>query len=271
MNILRYSVLTLFVLTLCAFAAFNIMRMKQDKTYPVISVENDIIDVGLDAERDELIAGVTAYDEKDGDITDKIIVESISRFTEKGVSVVKYSVCDNDNHTTSAQRKIRYTDYESPRFTLSDSLVFGTSQGISVRYILGASDCIDGDISSKVIITAMEYSSQIEGTYYISVKVTNSKGDKISLTLPVYIEQTSLSAPKLELKDYLLYVKVGDTVDIKGNLLSATNSDSEDVSGGVLIDTDIDTSSPGQYEAHYRYTDDFGRSSHEVLTVIVEE
>lgn len=271
MNILRYSVLTLFVLTLCAFAAFNIMRMKQDQTYPSITIENDIIDVSLDAERDELLDGVTAYDEKDGDITDKIIIESISRFTDTGVSVVKYSVCDNDNHTASAQRKIRYTDYESPHFTLSDSLVFGTSQSISVRYILGATDCIDGDISSKVIITAMEYSSQIEGKYYISAKVTNSKGDKISISLPIYIEQSSLSSPTIELKDYLIYVKVGEKVDIDGNILSAESNEGENVSGLVVIDTNIDTSTPGQYEAHYRYTDDLGRAAHEVLTVIVEE
>ena len=88
MKILRYSVLALFIITLCAFVWFNIMQLRLDHTYPEIIIENDIIDVSLDADRSELLTGVTAYDEKDGDITDKIIIESISRFTEKGVSVV---------------------------------------------------------------------------------------------------------------------------------------------------------------------------------------
>ena len=131
MKILRYSVLALFIITLCAFVWFNIMQLRLDHTYPEIIIENDIIDVSLDADREELLTGVTAHDEKDGDITDKIIIESISRFTEKGVSVVKYSICDNDNHSSSAQRKIRYADYTSPHFTLSDSLVFGVSENIS--------------------------------------------------------------------------------------------------------------------------------------------
>ena len=271
MKILRYSVLALFIITLCAFVWFNIMQLRLDHTYPEIIIENDIIDVSLDADRSELLTGVTAYDEKDGDITDKIIIESISRFTEKGVSVVKYSVCDNDNHSSSAQRKIRYADYTSPHFTLSDSLVFGVSENISIRYILGAVDCIDGDISDKVIITAIEYSSQTAGTYNISEKVTNSKGDKITLRLPIYIEQISLSSPEIVLKDYLMYVKTGDSVDIDGNLLSATSYDGEDLRDAVVTDTNINTSVPGQYEVHYRCTDSAGRSCHKVLTVIVEE
>lgn len=271
MKILRFSVLTLFILTLCAFVVFNIMQIRLDHTYPTITIDDGILDVSLDADRDELLTGVTAFDEKDGDITDKVIIESISRFTDKGVSVVKYSVCDNDNHASSAQRKIRYTDYESPRFTLSDSLIFGVSENISIRYILGAMDCIDGDISDKVIITAIEYSSQTVGTYNISAKVTNSKGDKISVDLPIYIEQIALSAPKITLENYILYAEVGDEIDLKANLISAINVDGEDMRDSVLIDTNLDTSVAGQYEAHYRCTDAYGREAHKILTVIVED
>ncbi len=271
MKILRYSVLFLFIVTLIAFAAFNIMRMNLDQTYPVITIDGDILEVSLGADRDELISGVHAYDEKDGDLTDKIIIESISRFTETGVSVVKYSVCDNDNHASSAQRKIRYKDYESPRFTLTDSLVFGVSENISIRYMLGAYDCIDGDISDKVIITALEYSSQTEGTYYISAKVTNSKGDKISLRLPIYIENIALSAPEITLDSYMTYLTVGESIDLNANLISAVTNDGIDISDRVVIDTNINTSVPGQYEVHYRCTDDYSREGHKILTVIVED
>ena len=73
------------------------------------------------------------------------------------------------------------------------------------------------------------------------------------------------------LKDYLMYVKTGDSVDIDGNLLSATSYDGEDLRDAVVTDTNINTSVPGQYEVHYRCTDSAGRSCHKVLTVIVEE
>lgn len=271
MKILRLCTTILFLLVLCAFVVFNLRQLRMDKTYPEITIDGEVLEVSLTADRAELMTGVTAYDEKDGDITDKVIIESISRFTEKGVSIVRYAVCDNDDHAVSAQRKIRYKDYESPRFTLSSSLVFSMSENIYIRYILGAEDSIDGDISRKVIITASDYNAQSNGVYYISAKVTNSKGDKISIQLPIYIEEKSLSAPRIELESYLTYLHVGEEIDLSGNVLSAVDSDGTDIRERVQIDTDFDPAHPGQYEAHYRCTDALGRTGHEILTIIVEE
>ena len=271
MKILRYSVLILFLITLCVFVWFNIAQMNVDDTIPAITIDGEMLDVSITATTADLMSGVRAYDEKDGDITDKVIIESISRFTEPGVSIVKYAVCDNDNHVASASRKITYTDYTRPRFTLSDSLVFGVSQNINIRKILGAVDSIEGDISNKVIITASDYSSSTTGIYYISAKVTNSKGDMISLQLPVYVEEMSLSAPEVVLENYLIYGHVGDTFDIMDNLVSATDFEQNDLTDQVQIDTNLSFAKPGIYEVHYRVADAFDRKGHAILTVIVEE
>lgn len=270
MKILRLCVSVLFVLVLAIFIIFEFQKLNVDTTLPVITVESDMLDVSLDATYEELMSGVSAYDEKDGDLTDKIIVESISRFTEPGVSIVKYAVCDADNHVASASRKITYANYVPPRFKLSDSLVFGISQNINIRNILGAVDSIDGDISNKVIITASDYSANIPGVYYISAKVTNSKGDMISLQLPVYVEERSLSAPKIELSEYLVYLKAGEQYSVEDNVLSATDSDGADLRGSVQIDTDVDVNTPGMYEAHYRVSDSSGRVGHEIVMIVVE-
>lgn len=271
MKILRYSVFILFLITLCAFVWFNITQLSEDDTFPSITIDKENLEVSITATTADLMAGVHAYDEKDGDITNKVIIESISRFTEPGVSIIKYAVCDNDNHVASASRKILYTDYTSPRFTLSDSLVFGVSQNINIRQLLGAVDSIEGDISNKVIITASDYSSSTTGVYYISAKVTNSKGDMISLQLPVYVEELSLSAPEVVLENYLLYRQVGDEFDIMENLISATDFQQNDLTAQVQIDTNLSFDKPGIYEVHYRVSDAFERKGHAILTVIVEE
>lgn len=271
MKILRLCVSVLFVLVLIVFILFRIQQMSADRTVPKITIDGEMLTVSLDATEEELLQGVTAYDEKDGDLTHKIIIESISRFSEPGVSVIKYAVCDNDNHASSAQRKIIYSNYEPPKFTLSDSLIFGISQNINIRNLLGAQDLIDGDISSKVIITANEYSSNVAGVFYIQAKVANSKGDRIALQLPVYVEDLSLSAPKIELNEYLVYLHAGDTYDTAANIVSARNAQGQNVLADVQIDTNLDTASPGMYEVHYRVTDQFDRTGHEILTVVVEE
>ena len=271
MRILRITVAALFVIVLCLFVFFHIQQRGADQSYPVITIENEVLNVSISATDTDLLEGVTAYDEKDGDISHKIIVESISRFTNPGESVVVYAVCDGDNYAVSASRKIVYTDYTPPRFTLTGSLVFGISQNINIRGLLGAMDSIDGDISDKVIITANEYTSNVAGVNYISAKVTNSKGDMILIQLPVYIEEMHLSAPVIELEHYMLYLKAGDSFDPHANLLSALDSAGNDISADVQLDTNLNTLKAGMYEVHYRVTDSSERRGHAILTVIVEE
>ena len=65
---------------------------------------------------ERLLEGVTAYDGKDGDLTSKVFVESISNFVEPGVSNVTYVVYDADRHAAKASRKVVYLDYTPPRF-----------------------------------------------------------------------------------------------------------------------------------------------------------
>lgn len=271
MRILRLGITLLFALVLVIYVLFRIQQLNVDRTYPEITVDSDMLYVTIDATREELLSGVAAYDEKDGDLTHKIIVESISRFKEPGVSIIKYAVCDNDNHVSSVKRKLTYTNYAPPKFTLSDSLVFGVSQNINIRNILGATDLIDGDISGKVIITADEYASNVEGVFYISAKAANSKGDMIALQLPVYVEEMSLSAPKIDLREYLVYVRCGETYRVSDNVRSARDAQDTDLRSYVQIDTNLDTNTPGVYEAHYRVTDASGRTGHEILTIIVDE
>ncbi len=271
MKILRTTVLVLFIIVFALFCIISFQKRNADSTYPKITVTDDVLEVSISATDAELLAGVTAYDEKDGDLTNKIIVESVSRFTEKGVCVVSYAVCDSDNHTASATRKIVYSDYESPRFTLSGSLVFGVSQSINIRNLIGVTDSIDGNIDSKVIITANEYVSGTVGINYISVSATNSKGDTITLQLPVYIEQLSLSAPDITLHQYMLYCKVGDSFDINENVVECVDYNGNDISADITVDTNLDLSTPGLYEVHYRVKDAADREGHAITFVVVEE
>ncbi len=269
MKYLRIGLSVVCVVALAVFAVFYVKEQRKDTTYPVISIDGEMIDVSLKMTEEELLKGVTAYDAKDGDISSKLIVESISKFVEDGVSIITYSVCDNDNHATSATRKIRFTDYTEPEFVIKQSLVFGLGDTINLPACIGAYDCIDGDISDRVIITATDYTTNEEGVFKVSLKATNSMGDTIYMEVPVYIEDRSYSAPQIELSDYIVYAKVGEKVDLTEYIVSAI--DKEDQEGmRILIDTNYNPNVPGTYQAHYETTDANGREGHAVLTIIVE-
>ena len=268
MRILRVCVLALFLVVLIMNIVTGLLT-KKDQTLPVVKLDSDLLHVSLSDGGDAFLSGVTAFDEKDGDLTDRVIVESVSRFIDPGVSVVTYAVCDNDNHVAKASRKVVYDDYTPPYFTLSGSLVFGISQTVNIPKFLGASDSIDGDVSDRVIITTSDYQTNTAGVFYISARVTNSKGDTASLELPVFIEEKRVSAPVITLESYLSYVGVGEECDVFDNLVSAAASNGTDLMSAVRIDSDLDTGTAGTYFVHYYVTDFEGRTSHEIFTVVV--
>lgn len=259
-----------FACALCLFAVFYIMELREDKTIPVLKVDSEVLEIALDADEQDMKAGVTAYDEKDGDITSRIMIESVSKFTEKGVAVVTYAVCDDDNHVVTAKRKIKYKDYTPPYFIINKSLTFAVGEEINLSSAIGAYDCIDGDISDRVIITATDYETNKVGVFKISVKVTNSMGDTIYMDLPVYVEQQNIAAPEIKLNDYLVHVKVGEEYDLEQNIASVKDKFGKPMQN-VIIDTNYDPNKPGKYEAHYYVYDSKNREGHSILTIYVEE
>ena len=286
---LRIAVCVLFVLTteLFTLSYLRARALSRDR-YPEIFFDTDRITVSLAPTEEELLSGVSASDAEDGDLTGRVIVESISHFITPGVSNVTYTVCDSQNHVTTATRRIVYTDYTPPRFTMSDDLVFSVNEQANPFRCIGATDVIDGNISDRIKITAENgFQSGTAGVYPITVQVTNSKGDVASLQLSVTIENTSLYAPRITLKNYLMYITVGDTVDLRDNLRaveSVTENAEDDVETEeetaaamealrerVRIETDFDRNTPGVYQVDYRFTDAFDREAHAVLTIVVEE
>ncbi len=270
MKLMRIIVLIMFVIVSITAATVYIGdAARTDKTMPVITVKGDVIDVSIKATDKELLAGVTAYDEKDKDLTDKIIVESVSRFSTKGVCKVTYAVCDSDNHIAKATRKIRYTDYTSPEFSVTGNLCFSLYERIDIREFIHATDCLDGNITRRIITTSDSYSSSVAGFYTIKTTVTNSKGDHAEIELPLIVEDRPLSAPVIELTEYLVFTPVGKSVDFNSYVVDALTSYEESIRDSVLIESNVDFSKEGTYHVHFYATDANGYRGHSVMTVIV--
>lgn len=271
MRIMRNSVIILFIVTLVTFCAiFLVQKKNEDNTIPEITIENDFIEVKCNASDAELLKGVKATDEKDGDLTSKVIVESISRFVEPGVCEVKYAVCDSNNHVAHATRKVGYTDYIAPRFKLTGSLCFSLYENVNIASYIGAVDCIEGDISGNVVITSPDYTSSVIGVFTLELTVTNKKGDISKLSLPLIMEERSLSAPKIELKEYLIYVDKNQNVDFRDYIVKATSKNDEDLTANVKIDDNVNFKKSGTYIVNYFVTDKNGAEGHSVLNVVVE-
>ena len=271
MRIMRISITVLFILTLIAFCStFIIQKKKWDNTIPEITMENDFIEVDCDARNKDFLKGIKATDEKDGDLTDEVIVESVSRFIEPGVCEVKYAVCDSDNHVAHATRKVRYTDYEAPKFKLKNSLCFSLYENVNVASYIRAVDSIEGDISGNIVITSPDYSSSVAGIFTLELSVSNKKGDTSTLSLPLIMEERNLSAPTIKLKDYLIYVDKNQEIDFEDYIVEATDRNDRDLTNKIEIDDNVNLKKSGTYTVHYFVTDSNGAKGHSVLNIVVK-
>lgn len=227
-----------------------------DETAPEFSFTEEFLEVSVEVTEEGLLEGVTATDQKDGDVTDTIIIESISKLLAGKERIVTYAAFDGNNNVGKAERRIQYTDYTSPRFSISEPLT--TSLSLDMSEILSsihATDCIDGDITDQIIITNTDITGLTgeEASMTIEIQVTNSCGDIASLTLPISISMSGSSSYKgIELKTYLIYTKVDEKVDLKSYIKEVA-----DIGGGglssadVSVSSDLDTSEPGVYTATY--------------------
>lgn len=272
MKPLRIIILIAFVfVAIASLSVFISEKVNTDKTLPEIKVEGELIEVSLKATDEELLKGITAYDEKDGDLTKEVMVESISRFIEKGVCKVTYAVCDSNNNIAKATRKIKYKGYESPKFKVNGNLCFSLYERIDLVEMVEATDCLEGSISDEIIITSDYSSISNAGSYSINVSVTNSKGDSSEIELPLIVEDRVLSAPVITLNEYLVYTQKGKKVDFKKHLVDATDSNENSLKNKVTIESNVDFNKEGTYHVHYYVTDKAEQRGHTVLTVIVGE
>ena len=270
MRALRICTILIFTITLVLFGMFYVKeRSNKDYTIPTIQIDSDVLEVSIHDPEEYLMTGVTAYDQKDGDITHKVIVESISKFTGDKTCVVTYAVMDHDKHVVKNSRTIHYSDYVSPQFYLKRPLIFRLDDKVDIREIVGAVDCVEGDISDKVTILATDYSDNTVGVFALSLQATNKLGDIIYLDLPIYVEQTSSRAPVIELSEYLIYVDVGQVPAFEDYVTKVTSDYTEVDNYNLLISTNFDSNTPGTYSVHFHVEDQSGHTGHSILTVIV--
>lgn len=190
----------------------------EDLNPPVFQMDDEILRLSITDGDYKLLENITATDPEDGDVSNNILIENIEidklRTENENVFDVMYAAFDSAGNSSETTRKIIYTDYHKPYFELSRPLEFTEGDSINLLDNLSAVDVLDGDVSPFITIEGAEKlnESTNAGEYRCTVSVTNSVGDKASLTIPVTITEQSFSTvikPDLYLTDYLVYTEVG--------------------------------------------------------------
>lgn len=255
---MRYIKVLVIVVFILSLGLFFVGKWKtgrqQNENGPMITADTDLLELSVSYETEELLKGIHAWDEEDGDLTGEIIINGFSQFVETGVCNVNYIVFDSGNRSATYKRLVKFTDYASPQIQLREPLVFLGDEKIIIEDKIRAIDLLAGDISDLIMISGNDTVSISYGAYDIAVSVTNGFGDTSSLTLPVHI--LPAGAEKLYVSQPLVYVKKGEEVDpsmwIKNIKDDQGNLVNEDM---IVMESNVDINVPGTYEVHYTTED----------------
>lgn len=156
---------------------------------PVITgADNVTIQVGTPFDP---LEGVTASDQKDGDLTSAIVVTGTVDSNTEGVYRLTYSVTDSDNQTTTVDRTVTVVDGNNQNTlpvitgvankTITVGDAFNPMQGVS------ASDAEDGNLTSAIVVTG-SVNTAVAGTYPLTYTVTDSNGGTATASCVVTVE-----------------------------------------------------------------------------------
>ncbi len=262
----RYLVLAFFFVV---FVVFAFTRLKEyitsDYTPPVIHADSDSLQVSVMAGDDELLAGMSAVDNLDGDVTNTLVVVSKSKFISNGMRRVNYAAFDNNNNVGLAARNLTYTDYHSPRFAMSQPLRFlsGNTDNNYLKFVT-ASDCLDGNITQQIKITFAdtESTSNTSTRRKMYIHVTNSAGDTSSLELwATFEDYNTYNTPSPALTDYIIYTGLGvrpnynsylNGIWISGTVRSFADAKFDQTNDVRISDSAVNYNTPGIYTTTFQ-------------------
>lgn len=241
-----FSILLLFV-SIVAFILFQMYsRVVRDNTPPVVTCETQELTVQVDASEEELLQGVTAKDRRSGDVTDTIVIESLSAFTEEGTRIITYAAVDKSMNVGRCERTLKYKDYEPPVFDMNAPLCFVEGSQVDLLSCMSAESVLDGSLTSNIKYSLEEtVNTTMPGNYPVEFRVMDSGGKTVYLKTDIEIYEREYAGIEIELKDYLVYVKKGADFDAKSYFEKA------DKEGELVVRSHVDTSKKGVYTVDY--------------------
>ena len=100
---MRKIVAILCTLDVILMALSVVLYLDEDRTAPVIYMEDVEMEYQEGMSDEELLAGVTATDETDGDVTGSLVVEKVSE-VGNGTVIVTFGAKDMANNVAKASR-----------------------------------------------------------------------------------------------------------------------------------------------------------------------
>ncbi|MFF2342019.1 LPXTG-motif cell wall-anchored protein, partial [Bacillus sp. RC145] len=222
------------------------------------------------------MAGVSATDKEDGNLTNKIKYEGNVDTSKPGKYIVEYWVVDSKGVNATATQSVIVKENEEtpdmePRLTVPTGATITVGDKFNPLSGVKAIDNEDGDITDKVTFDGNVDTSK-PGKYELTYKVTDSKGHTVTAKQTVTVKQ------KVESKDGTpvltvpaeVIINVGDKYNPLSGVKAIDNEDG-DITSKVIHLGEVDTSKAGNFEVKFLVRDASGNEVTATQKVIVKD
>ncbi|MDD4547310.1 MAG: DUF5011 domain-containing protein, partial [Bacilli bacterium] len=194
--------------------------------------------------------GATVFDEIDGDLTDKLVIESNINVSVLGQYQVKYTVTNSNGKTTTAIRTVNVFAPPPVITLIGDEFLKLYKNSVYEELGATALDEIDGDLTSKIKISGTVNPAR-KGTNKIKYEATNSFGVTGYKYRTIEVTEPTVTIELIGDNPYKMYVK--DQYVEPGFI--ATHELLGDIKDRIHINSTVNPNVAGKYTIEYMYDD----------------
>lgn len=154
--------------------------------------------------------GYSAIDDCDGDLTDKVVVKGDVDTQKNGDYKLTYTVSDSQGNKAEAKRLVKVGDFSAPTISLFGETRIYVKLGTAYTEPgFSATDNIDGDLTSKVVISGGVDTSKI-GRYSLTYTVVDSSGNSANVSRSVLVYGQQAQSNVVNPGDKVVYLTFDD-------------------------------------------------------------
>lgn len=217
------------------------MKSSEDKEAPKIKIPDNDITYTQGESYDKLLENVTAMDNRDGDVTESLVIEEVYPNNEGTQATVMYAARDKNNNVGKMKRIVKYAAVED------------------MQQIEESKD--EEDLDEQGLDEQSEMEDSTDASAEEEVKELNE-------------ESVNSSSPRMTLNADKVTVKVGENVNRIGFVQSIV--DDKDSANDLwkkiqIVGDEFNSNVPGTYEQIFYVVDSDGNKSNEAkMTITVQ-
>lgn len=248
---MKKGLVAMLFLACAALLAGNVVvYIGEDRNGPEISVPQEEITYVAGTDTSALLNGVTAQDNRDGDVTDTVTIESIIPNADQTGASVVYVAKDSKNNVTKETRTIVYSTDANQAAAQAAAEQAAADQAAQDQ--AAAEQVAQGDAAGESAQTTDDGAAQNEA----AIAALSAESPRF------YLTQYSVEVERGADLNELSYVQeISDDKDSRDELYQ-----------GIQISGEVDTNTPGEYTLEYHVVDSDGNNSNAAqLKVTVKE